>query len=253
MIHLSLMLAVFAALPAQASKLECVYVQELKTGKVVHQIGDKSFCKQRQSPCSTFKIPLALMAFETKTLLDTEFRMQWDGKPQFIKAWEKDHNPKSWMKESVVWFSQRLTPKIGLKKIKSFLKGFQYGNQDFSGGVEKAWLNSSLAISPIEQVAFLRRLKLGTLNVSEKTQTTVLSLLPTEGNTKEIIGKTGSGSTDQADGKTRTIIGWYVGYLEKNGKSYAFASVYTEHALKGPFVFSGAAAKKRAIEELTKL
>lgn len=50
------------------------------------------------------------------------------------------------MQFSVVWVSQEITQKIGLNKIKNYLKDFDYGNQDFSGdkernnGLTEAWL-----------------------------------------------------------------------------------------------------------------
>ena len=68
------------------------------------------------------------------------------------------------MRDSVVWVSQILARNIGTKKIEGYLDDFSYGNKDFSGGTEGAWLtpapfllatpNTSLKISAFEQGSF---------------------------------------------------------------------------------------------------
>ena len=67
------------------------------------------------------------------------------------------------MRESVVWFSQRLTPKLGTKKLQNYLNKFQYGNKNLKGGLTQAWLNPptnpvGLKISAYEQVEFMKKL-----------------------------------------------------------------------------------------------
>ena len=71
-------------------------------------------CKKRVSPASTFKVPLALMAFDAGILKDEGSGMKWDGTKTSRQEWNRDQTAASWMKYSVVWFSQRLTPQLGM-------------------------------------------------------------------------------------------------------------------------------------------
>lgn len=112
----------------------CFIAIDAKTGKVVARKG--TACETRISPCSTFKIPLALMGYEMKVLQD-ETHPEWpftprpDGEEVNVQQ-QISHNPKSWMSNSIVWYSQVLTPKIGLLKFKKFVEQFNYGNKDVS-------------------------------------------------------------------------------------------------------------------------
>src|SRR5262249_50020984 len=163
-----------------------------------------TLCKERLPPCSSFKLPLAVMAIDSG-ILDEKTILKWDKTPQRIKSWEQDADAKIWLKESIVWFSQRLTPQLGLPKIQKYLKDFEYGNQDFSGGITTAWLESSLQISPEGQVKFLEKLP------NSAAGKRAIALLPVDG---DVRGKTGSCMTPH--------IGWFVGYHKD--KPFVFVS-----------------------------
>lgn len=231
---------------------ECVVIAELASGKVIFE-SNKEVCTKRLPACSTFKIPLAVMAFDTGVMKNETQTLKWDGSKQFIKAWEQDHNAKSWLKESVVWFSQRLTPDIGIARINEYLNNFDYGNKDFSGGIKTAWLSSSLQISPNEQISFLRKLNRHHLRIKESVADKVISILPTEVDKSDIkiSGKTGSGS-QESNGDYRRV-GWYVGFADKNKKQYVFAVAFSDHAEKGKFYYSGGEAKEIAIKAMEKI
>ncbi len=115
-------------------------------------------CNKRYVPCSSFKIALALMGYDVGILKD-EVHPQWPFKPEyeaFLESWKDSQNPTTWMKNSCVWYSQVLSPKLGMKKFHDYVKKFNYGNQDVAGdkgqnnGLTHAWLSSSLEISPEE-------------------------------------------------------------------------------------------------------
>ncbi len=238
-------------------KAGCLIVRELKSQKIVYQTKSK-LCSEQLYACSTFKVPLALMAFDSGILKDEHSAFRWDGKPQLLKGWEKDHTARSWLKDSVVWFSQRITPMLGLEKMKSYLADFKYGNQDMSGGIDKAWLGSSLKVSPEDQVDLLIRLKKRKLKLKSDAIDKTLSMLPIEVDepTLKISGKTGSGFSFN-DPKTETVppfrVGWYVGYMTRDSKEYVFAVAFKDKATKGVFNFGGMEARKIAIENLPKL
>jgi beta-lactamase class D len=224
-----LLLVTLLAAPAHADE-SCWLVRDVKSGRAVEEEG--KLCKQRLPPCSTFKLPLAVMAFDAK-ILDEKTVLKWDKTPQHLKQWEKDHDVTSWLRESVVWFSQRLTTQLGLPKVQQYLKTFDYGNQDFSGGLTTAWLGSTLRISGDEQVALLVKLKQGALFPDAVKRT--LAVLPTEAG--GVSGKTGScGATD----KEPYRVGWYVGYRGDQAFAYVFTS-----ASAPPY--AGLEAKKRVL------
>jgi beta-lactamase class D len=56
----------------------CFVMSDLKTGKILSEYNPKR-CQERFSPCSSFKIAAALMAFEKKVLKDDHQVIKWDG------------------------------------------------------------------------------------------------------------------------------------------------------------------------------
>jgi beta-lactamase class D len=249
-------IAVGATNEGFGDKSGCIVIREVETGRLVYD-SSSPLCKERLYPCSTFKIPLALMAFDQGIINNQSTSFKWDGKSQLIKSWEKDHNPRSWMKDSVVWFSQRITPQLGIGKIQNYLVDFQYGNRDFSGGIEKAWLSSTLKISPEEQLDFLLRLKRRGLKLKSDSIDKVLSILPIEVDEPKlkIYGKTGSGFSweDPTEKASPYRVGWYVGFAKKDAKEYAFAVAFRDKSEKGKFSFGGMEARKIAVSFLREM
>ncbi|TMQ59289.1 MAG: class D beta-lactamase [Candidatus Eisenbacteria bacterium] len=141
---------------AFAGRDGCFELYDLKANKLLVRL-NPGRCAKRISPCSTFKVPLALMAFDAGILGDESSVMKWDGTRTAREEWNRDQTAASWIKNSVVWFSQRLTPQLGMQRVKGYLSRFHYGNEDMSGGLTKAWLQSSLLISPDEQLRFWER------------------------------------------------------------------------------------------------
>jgi beta-lactamase class D len=46
-------------------------------------------------------------------------------------------DPAQWLKDSIVWVSQRITPLLGQEKFKAYLEKFHYGNTDISAALPK--------------------------------------------------------------------------------------------------------------------
>lgn len=201
---------------------------------IIKESGD---CKSRRSPCSTFKIPISLMAFDAGILssiddgaitLSKDVKRRMDeghyyfpkGHP-LLKLWVKVNTPKDWMKYSAVWYSQEITKKLGIKKFQQYVDAFDYGNEDLSGdegknnGLTNAWLTSSLKISPIEQVSFLEKLTNRSLGLSNSAYDNTIQILYVDEiyDGWNLYGKTGSG------GK----FGWFVGWVEKGDRRIIFA------------------------------
>lgn len=195
------------------------------TNEVVLEIGPD--INEERTPCSTFKIVLSLMGYDAGILKDEKTPV-WnfqEGYADFLEVWKEPQTPHSWMKTSCFWYSQVLASKLGLERSQSYLASFEYGNQDMSGGLTKAWVGSSLKISPRGQVHFIQKMIQEKLPVSPNAvqMTKALLFLDALPEGWKLFGKTGwSGSMIDSDGKN-VEIGWFVGWIEKGNVFFPFA------------------------------
>ena len=180
----------------------------------------------RFSPCSTFKIPNTLISLETGAATGPLMEIKWDQteypkekwwdevlKPMGIR-WDRDHTLKSAFQNSCVWYFRELAKKIGPENMQTFLDKFDYGNKDISGGIDSFWLESTLKISALEQVAFIKKFVQNTLPIRKKTQTEALQVFEREKkDAGTLYAKTGGGNG----------IGWFVGFIEHGQDNYIFA------------------------------
>lgn len=200
----------------------CFLLYDLKANKIVERFNGKR-CAQAFAPCSTFKVPLALMAFDYGILTDENTTYKWDGAHHEIQSWNRDTSAADWMKNSVVWYSQRITTHLGPETIKGYLAKFDYGNQDISGGLTTFWLGSTLTISADEQLRFWERFWTNGLPVSQRATdlTKKIIYLETSPAGMKLSGKTGSHTTDKEE------LGWFVGHLEGPKGEYLVVVNYT--------------------------
>ena len=208
-----------------------------ENNKIIHVEGN---CDKRYSPCSTFKIAISLMGFDSGILID-ETRPNWDfksGYADWLEQWKQPHNPKMWLANSCVWYSQVITKKLGAQRFCDYVRRFAYGNQDTSGdkgmnnGLTHCWLSSSLALSPKEHIHFLNKLVTNTLPVSLDAQEKTKNIMYQETLPSgwALYGKTGTGCQRDADGtkaKDRQI-GWFVGFVRKGEKVITFVQLIAD-------------------------
>ncbi|MFS4460954.1 penicillin-binding transpeptidase domain-containing protein [Bdellovibrio sp. HCB2-146] len=204
----------------------CFLISDLDTGKVLAEYNPER-CKVRVTPCSSFKVPAALMAFEKGILKDENQVIKWDGVKRGRAVENRDQTALTWMSDSVKWVTEWVMPQVGQKGIKKFLREFKYGNEDFSGGMKDAWVTSSLKISAHEQSAFMTKLWKEELPLSKRTMALtkkIIFIKKIEGS--ELYGKTGTGCLvghscmDRPD----KMIGNFVGVLKSGSKTYVFAA-----------------------------
>lgn len=112
---------------------------------------------RRVSPDSTYKIYSALAALEIGTITPEASLLSWDGTSYPFEAWNQDQTLDTAMKRSVNWYFTSLDEKTGLPRLRQYLDTIGYGNRDLSGGIGRYWIQSSLKISPVEQVELLAR------------------------------------------------------------------------------------------------
>lgn len=181
--------------------------------------------KERFTPCSTFKIPNTLIALETKVLSSPDQKITWDKKKYpketlFIKDWAKDMNLKDAFKLSCVWFYKEIADKVGKEKMDQYLNEFNYGNKDTSGGLTQFWLVSSLKISALEQIDFLRKMHERKFKLAPETYDAAENEIFIEEKTPEYTLRTKTGTGPLGNGDN---IAWYVGYVTKGEKTWYFA------------------------------
>lgn len=210
----------------------CFILADLNTHKILRQQGN--ICNIRISPCSTFKIALSLMGYDSG-ILKNENSPVWDYHPEYpapFPAWQSAHNPTTWIRDSCVWYSQVLTQKLGLAEFKKYVKLFDYGNQNLTGdsgkqnGLTNAWLSSSLKISPYEQFLFLQKLLNHEFPLTSHSYAMTKQILFVEklSNGWNLYGKTGSGWQIKSDGSpdNNQHIGWFIGWITYNNRTLIF-------------------------------
>lgn len=256
-----LALPLLAQAPAAKAAEDCLLVVEAKSGRVVAKQG---LCATRHAPCSTFKVALGLMGFDTGILKGPDAPVFTpDMAPdkdvvRWREGWDQPVTPASWMRDSVVWYSQVLTSKLGMERFSHYVHALAYGNENVSGfpgkddGLIRAWLSSSLRISPREQIDFLRRMVNGDLPVSREAVAATLALMAQKEEPEgwRLHGKTGACFLPKADGaadKERPI-GWFVGAAEKDEHTLVFTRfIALDHASQEPLGF---VARRQALAAL---
>jgi beta-lactamase class D len=202
---------------------------------------------RRFSPCSTFKIPHALIALETGVASGPDHLRKWDGHSYWRAEMNRDQTLRSAVRDSVVWYFQQTAAEIGPARMQRFLDDFEYGNRDISAGQTQFWLGASLAISADEQIAFLDRLVRGALPCAPRTVDAVRALLVlSDENGYVLRGKTGTAGAPGVAGGNE--LGWFVGYVTHGDDVCLFAL-----NLSGGENPSGGVARAKASEILKAL
>lgn len=184
------------------------------------EIYNKDHAVMRTAPNSTYKVFDALFALESGVITPEQSQIAWDGKMYSFDAWNQDQNLHSAMSGSVNWYFQSLDRQIGYKALKSNINKIGYGNQDISGGLASYWMESSLSISPVEQVQLLTKLYKNELPFSRENMAAVKdAMLLSSADSTVLHGKTGTGQVNGDD-----INGWFIGYIEMSGHTCIFAT-----------------------------
>lgn len=242
---------------AAEQRVVCTLVIEIGSPAPLVEDGD---CEEPMSPASTFKIPISLMAFDAGIFVSPS-QPEWpfqEGYADWVPNWRQATTPRSWMRDSVVWFSQRATERLGEERFADYVHAFDYGNLDLSGdqgrsnGLTNSWLSSSLQITPVEQVAFLTRMLGRHLPVSGHAVEQTMGLLDygVQPNGWHIFGKTGGGMPRGEDGQLLRgqPFGWYVGWAQRDDRRVVFARLvrFSER----PAMPAGRLARDGLLDEL---
>ena len=210
----------------------------------------KEKCEKQVSPLSTFKIISALAGLENNVLENQTSTMEYSGVKYPIDTWNSNLTLKEAFETSCVWYFRQVVDMVGQENIHAMLKEIQYGNCDISewNGSETNplpelngfWLDSSLEISPKQQVVTLNYIFGSDNNFNADSLEELKSIMYiAELDNGCLYGKTGSG----ADGKA-----WFVGFMEKNDNKIYFA-IYLDD-IQNKEAVSGNKAKEIAISIL---
>jgi beta-lactamase class D len=231
----------------------CFLLFNLETKKF-EEIINHDNCEERLPAASTFKVPLAVMALDSNIIKNENSSLAWDGRKRVIESWNKDHSAKTWVRDSVIWYSQKLTERLGKIKTEFYLKKFQFGNADVSGGIKSAWLTpaffflepveNTLKINGYEQVRFLQGLWEERLPASPRSQQITKNLFVNEISSNRVLsGKTGTGFVGKKDD---IRLGWYVGYLKTKFNNYVVVINFTDTEKLEAKGFAGSDARELA-------
>ncbi|WP_020602829.1 penicillin-binding transpeptidase domain-containing protein [Spirosoma spitsbergense] len=175
-------------------------------------------------PASTFKIINSLIALETGVIRDENDVVKWVGEVDTVLYGYRpeiyhDMTVKEAFEQSAGWVYIELAKKIGRDRYRYYLTQCRYGNVNLSEKGVDFWNFGPFAISPQNQVAFLKALYDGKLPFSDRNRTIVKRLMITETTENYVIrAKTGWTRDGGVD------IGWWVGYVEKQGVPCFFAT-----------------------------
>lgn len=196
-----------------------------------YAVYQKELSEKRSSPCSTFKIFSTYVGLDTGVIQRDDSVRKWNGTAYWYEPWNRDMGLPNAFRQSCVWYYRQVIDDIGQPVMQAYIDEMNYGNRDIfdwqgdlNGGEPLAdlkgfWLESSLKISPKEQVQVLRRIMEDPAKGEIADTLKLLMLTRDDAATSlKVYGKTGFG---RVDGKNADA--WFVGLYETNGKTVYFA------------------------------
>lgn len=185
----------------------------------------------RRSPCSTFKIISSLTALENGIFEPEDSTRNWSGEIFWNEDWNRDLDFCEAFRTSCVWYYRQLIDDIGKDMMQKELNKLQYGNCDISDwegrlntnnnnrALTGFWIESSLMISPKEQVEVMERIFGEGSDYSEETRNELKQVMLVSEQEKDdisVYGKTGMGKAEGV-----VVDAWFTGFAERaEGKLY---------------------------------
>jgi len=195
-----------------------IVVERLSDGQT--WTSNEERAEERFSPASTSKIPHTLIALEGG-FADTSTVFPWDGVVRGSRKWNQDQTLASAFQVSAVWVYQEIARTAGHLQMSKGLADFGYGNSDV-GSIDHLttyWLDDTLKISAVEQVAFLANLVLEQLPIDTATYEAAKDIMVSDKGPGWVMrSKTGWRYSE-----TSMDIGWHVGWVQCAEETYVFA------------------------------
>jgi bla regulator protein BlaR1 len=202
-----------------------------------YYVYNKGLSEKQSSPCSSFKIVSCLLGLESGAINPEDSIQKWNGTIYSIKEWNKDINYIDAFHYSCIWYFREVLNLVGADYVQNALNKLEYGNCDISewegsrrnmifpeqqdlSELNGFWQESSLQISPREQVEVQKRIFEDNDIFSMENIELIKNVMHIDHSNPEIqiYGKTGSGIKDDTWND-----GWFVGMCEINENTYYFA------------------------------
>lgn len=205
-----------------------------------YEIYNQELALTRRSPCSTFKIISSLIALENGIIEPDNSTRTWNGEIFWNAEWNRDIDFSDAFHASCVWYFREVVDEIGKDTISKELSKLQYGNcniSDWEGRLNTNnnnpaltgfWIESSLLISPKEQVEVMARIFGDDTDYSEETLNHLKQvMLVSEQTTADIsiYGKTGMGMDNGI-----VVDSWFTGFAETSDQRIYFCVYLGETA-----------------------
>ncbi|MCI8292050.1 MAG: BlaR1 family beta-lactam sensor/signal transducer [Hespellia sp.] len=183
-------------------------------------IHDMDRATLRVSPNSTYKIYDALFGLEEDVITPNHSFLAWDGETYPFESWNTDQTLQTAMNASVNWYFQSMDKQLGKTALYNYMCEIEYGNKNISGSLPTYWMESSLKISPVEQVHLLKNLYDNNFDFAPENIAAVKDAIHiSSSDTGTLYGKTGTGRVDGDD-----VNGWFIGFAEIADHTYFFAT-----------------------------
>lgn len=209
--------------PTAAASPPPAHAVVLGTHRGERVAGLDAVARQRVAPCSTFKIPMTLIALQEGLVSDPDQPVALDPEtyapqPWWTEAmrqdWGRAHSLRSAYASSAVWFFRRLARQLGPQRMRHWLAQFDYGDRNIAHGLDTFWNGGDrgLLISPHEQWTFLSRVAHRQFDLSPRTHGLAMSIFLRETRgPAQLFAKTGLGWRGEA--RRSDLTGWFVGWV----------------------------------------
>lgn len=206
-------------------------------------VSDLAAAQRRSVPASTFKIASTLAALEAELVTDADTILPWDG----VRRDRKEINSPLPLREafhrSALPHYQALVARLGPGAMATFLGRVSYGNAQSDDTLE-FWLRGPLAISPLEQVAFLEALSRSALAADSEAQRRLWALMEKT----PVRGRAWRGKTGWSRPAGGPDVGWFVGALDvPEGRCFVALRLEAEHPPAATFLPQREALAKAAL------
>lgn len=181
---------------------------------------NKEMVTLRVSPDSTYKIYDALFGLKSGVISPENSQMIWNGEIWPFEEWNQNQTLSSAMTNSVNWYFENIDRTLGFDAVENYINQISYGNRNIGENFPSYWLESSLKISPVEQVELLKGFYNNSFGFAPENIAAVKkAILLSSSQRCSLYGKTGTGRVNDQD-----INGWFIGYVETNGHTWFFAT-----------------------------
>lgn len=179
----------------------------------------------RRSPCSTFKIISSLVGLENGIITPEDSVRTWSGEAFWNEDWNRDIDFREAFRTSCVWYYREVADDIGKDLMQRELDKLHYGNCDISDwegrlntnnnnrALTGFWIESSLTISPREQVEVMERIFGEDSDYSEETQSELKRVMLVSDRIETefpVYGKTGMGKAEGV-----VVDAWFTGFAAR--------------------------------------